>query len=54
MGQIPSLKNPTELTLKKFKATIERAERYSNQFTEDVVNEFQDSVIKLGDKLGLE
>ena len=40
IGHIPSLENPDELTLKKVKATIERAERYSNQFTEDIINEF--------------
>ena len=40
IDHISSLENPDELTLKKVKATIERAERYSNQFTEDVVNEF--------------
>lgn len=54
ISHIPSLENLDEVTLKKVKATIERAERYSNQFTEDIVNEFQDGVVKLGDKLGLD
>ena len=30
IGHISSLENPDEVTLKKVKATIERAERYSN------------------------
>ena len=33
---------------------MERAERYANQFTEYIVNQYQGVVTKLGDRLGLD
>ena len=51
---IKALSNPDETTLRKVKASVERGERYANQFTEDIINVFQDSVFKLGDKLHID
>lgn len=38
----------------KLKASVERAERYANQFTSEVINVFQDNVFKLGDSLHMD
>jgi len=43
-----------DVFLLKLKASVERGERFSNLFTEAIINVFQDNVFKLGDSLHMD
>lgn len=43
-----------DVFLLKLKASVERAERFANLFTSEVINVFQDNVFKLGDSLHMD
>jgi hypothetical protein len=48
------LKSPTNLKWKALKASVERGERYANEFTESIINLFQENLLRLGDSLQID
>jgi hypothetical protein len=47
-------KESSDMAKRRLKATMERGERYANQFTEEIINIFQNNVFKLGQKLHID
>lgn len=53
--QIHNLKSPTSLNnWKVLKSLVDRGERFANKFTEEIINCFQENVLRLGQALSID